>query len=68
MKTIQMELRIDEEGVLDMRVPVGIEEAGERVLVTIQPRLGARQWQELVEQTYGSCAGMGLERQAQGVA
>jgi hypothetical protein len=55
-------------------VPLGEIEAGAQVLVTIRkmptevgPPISDRdEWHRFVEETYGSCAGMGVERPSQG--
>jgi hypothetical protein len=70
MKSIQMESEVGADGVLELRVPFGTADARTRVVVTIQPvpqsepprdRPPPSDWHGFVEQTYGSCAGLGLE-------
>ena len=70
MKTIQFESEVGSDGILSLRVPLGPVDANARVLVTIQPaeslspvrQEGPQQdWHDFVRQTYGSCAGLGLE-------
>jgi len=70
--TIEFQSKVGSDGTLNVRVPLGTADAGTDVLVTIR-RLptpaNANQpadWHAFVEQTYGSCAGSGLERQPQG--
>ena len=77
MAPVKVESTVGSDGVLTLRVPLGPGEAGSRVVVTIEPATapattaagtagGTTDWHEFVEQTYGSCAGLGLERQEQG--
>jgi len=69
MRTVQFESEVGSDGVLSLQVPLGPVEANTRVLVTIQPVPAAREnaaesqseWHRFVEQTYGCCAGLGLE-------
>ena len=71
---VKLESKVGSDGVLNLRVPLGVGEAGTDVLVTIQPAEAARgssgqdhaDWHQFVEETYGSCAGLGLERHDQG--
>ena len=70
-RPLQIESRVGPDGVLTLRVPLGPEEADARVRVTVEPLpAGAGpstdDWHQFVEETYGSCAGLGLERQPQG--
>lgn len=54
---------------MDIHVPLGEGQAGADVVVTIRsapPAQNRQEWHEFVEQTYGYCAGLGLERQPQG--
>ena len=72
--TIEFQSRVGQDGVLDLHVPLGAEEAGAEVVVTIRhiaanaapPKMDRADWHRFVEETYGSCAGLGLERQPQG--
>ena len=74
VETIQFQSRVGKDGVLDIHVPLGDVEAGTEVLVTIHslPKTATRQilnrshWHQFVEDTYGSCADLGIERLAQG--
>lgn len=69
MKTIQVESEVGPDGVLVVRISLGEEEARRRVLVTIEPAVATEEsphqprtdWREFLTQTYGSCAGLGLE-------
>jgi len=69
MKAIQIESHVGNDGVLILQVPLGIAEARSRVVVTIQTVAADKtstsedrmEWQEFIEKTYGSCAGLGLE-------
>jgi hypothetical protein len=69
MKSIQLESEVGADGVLELRVPLGVDDARSRVVVTIQslPRpetecIGNRSdWHDFLQRTYGSCAGLGLE-------
>lgn len=73
-KTIQFQSRVDKDGVLDIHMPLGLA-ADAEVVVTIRPvATGASpritdhsEWRRFVEETYGSCAGLGLERPPQGI-
>jgi len=67
---IQFHSRVGKDGVLQIRVPFRPADAGKDVVVTIAPadenssdRLA---WQRFLDATYGSCAGLGLERPEQG--
>ncbi|HSV14515.1 MAG TPA: hypothetical protein VLI90_09655 [Tepidisphaeraceae bacterium] len=74
MKAIQIQSQIGSDGVLTPRVPLGAEEAAQRVLVMIAPIAETKadaprdetERHCFVEETYGSCAGLGLERPDQG--
>ena len=72
MKTVQLQSEVGKDGVLALRVPLGSDEAGHRVKVTIEPisngssKDGREEWHQFIEETYGSCAGLGLERPDQG--
>ena len=74
-QTVQIRSRVGKDGVLTLRVPLGTEGADADVLVTIQPfgeplsppTPGPLDWHQFVDETYGSCAGLGLERHQQGV-
>ena len=72
-ETVEFQSRVGPDGVLDLRVPLGQSEAGAEVVVTIRPltadaskKSNSADWHRFVEETYGSCAGLGLERQPQG--
>jgi hypothetical protein len=73
MKTVQLQSEVGKDGVLALRIPLGFEEAGHRVIVTIEPlsnqakdAANQSRWHQFIEETYGSCAGLGLERPEQG--
>jgi hypothetical protein len=69
MKSIQLQTEVGPDGVLNLRVPLGPNEAKTPVVVTIQSLSTDSsdippeqiEWHEFVKQTYGSCAGLGLE-------
>jgi hypothetical protein len=73
MKTVQLQSEVGKDGVLALRVPLGSDEAGHRVIITIEPlsnppenaadRMG---WHKFIDETYGSCSELGLERPDQG--
>lgn len=67
MGVVQFHSRVGDDGVLTLQVPLGSDEANAEVLVTIQP-VGRTErsnhgqpWHDFVQQTYGSCARLGLE-------
>ncbi len=68
MQTIQVHSRVGKDGVLSVKVPVGPADANTEVMITIQPLtnggppVDATEWHQFVEETYGSCADLGLER------
>jgi hypothetical protein len=69
MQPIQIPSKVGEDGVLDLRVPLGAAEANAEVLVTIEPTgngngVSRTDWHEFVRRTYGSCAGLGLDEPA----
>ena len=67
---IQIHSRVGKDGVLNLQVPLGLSDADSEVLVTIQPLEASaatsttdrQAWHAFVRETYGSCAGLGLER------
>ena len=69
MRTVHFESEVGKDGVLSLHVPLGPVEANTRVLVTIQPvsqpalnqNESRSDWRQFVEETYGCCAGLGLE-------
>ncbi|MEX2317610.1 MAG: hypothetical protein WD669_10700 [Pirellulales bacterium] len=71
---IQFYSRTGDDGVLNVRLDLGRNEARKDVVVTVQPISSDQQridaasvpWPDFIEQTYGSCQGLGLERQPQG--
>ena len=76
MPPVQIESHVGPDGVLTLRVPMGRDQANAlvRVTVTVETapsgaaNTGAANadWHRFVDDTYGSCAGLGLERQPQG--
>lgn len=72
-RPVQIESRVGPDGVLTVTVPLGLEEADVRVRVTVEPLPAANgqppvdsEWHQFVQETYGSCEGLALERQPQG--
>jgi hypothetical protein len=71
---IQFHSRVGDDGILNVRLNLGRTEAAKEVLVTIEPlcdaavatEASAMPWHNFVEQTYGSCANLGLEPHEQG--
>ena len=65
MMFVQLESEVGANGVLELRVPLDAHDARQRVIVTIEPVSpsvhASSDWHEFVEQTYGSCAGLGLK-------
>lgn len=70
--TIQLHSRVGADGVLKLEVPLGPQDANTDVVITIQPtqKTNAPQtkkaWDVFLDETFGSCAGLGLERGPQG--
>jgi len=69
MGTIRLNSKVGQDGVLNLRVPLGAADANAEVVVTIQPaspneHASQSDWHEFVNQTYGSCASLGLEEPA----
>ncbi len=70
--TIEFQLRVGPDGMLNLQVPLGHGEAGTEVVVTIRPvppyKKNGRpvDWHQFVEETYGSCSGLGIERPTAG--
>jgi hypothetical protein len=72
MQTIQLHSRVGADGVLKLDVPLGEKDANADVVITIQT-IGVdsasgkqKPWLQFLDETYGSCAGSGLERAPQG--
>ncbi len=71
-RPVRFESRAGPDGILSLRVPLGPEGADARVRVTVEPLPGDNptpddaEWHRFVDATYGSCEGLGLERQPQG--
>lgn len=69
METIQLHSKVGQDGVLELRIPLGKAEADRDVVVAIRslPPNGDSgstdrgDWHTFVNQTYGSCAGLGLD-------
>jgi hypothetical protein len=69
MKNIQLQTEVGPDGVLNLCIPLGLDDAKTPVMVTIQSLAATSrkilpeqlEWHEFVRQTYGSCAGLGLE-------
>jgi hypothetical protein len=72
MDGIKIQSRVGPDGVLKLSLPLGPGEANADVVVTIQrlPTVDSQQvdkpWQQFLDETFGSCAGLGLERGSQG--
>jgi hypothetical protein len=72
MQTMQLHSKVGSDGVLSLNVALGTADADSEVVVTIEPLPSSRRaerlrnWREIVDQTYGSCAGLDLERPDQG--
>jgi hypothetical protein len=69
---IQLRSRVGADGVLSLNVPLGTNDANSEVVITIQT-MAARQsclsqkpWLDFLDETYGSCADMPIERASQG--
>jgi hypothetical protein len=67
MDAIQLQSRVGADGVLKLSLPLGPDDANRDVIVTIRslPVSGtqpAQPWDVFLDETYGSCAGLGLER------
>jgi hypothetical protein len=73
-ETIQFQSRIGDNGILDLHVPLREIGAGADVVVTIRrvptqsmPNiLDPAEWHRLLDESYGSCVGLGLQRPPQG--
>lgn len=71
---IQFHSRVGDDGILDVQVNLGRTEAKKEVVVTIEslpangaaPQADDLPWPDFVERTYGSCAGLDLDRHEQG--
>jgi hypothetical protein len=71
---IQFHSRVGDDGILSVQVNLGRVEAKKEVVVTIAPLLGSDEadqvasmsWADFIENTYGSCADLGLMRHDQG--
>ena len=71
---IQFHSRVGDDGMLNIQVNLGQQEAQRDVVVTVESltvddersRVTALSWSEFVKTTYGSCAGLELKRHEQG--
>ncbi len=68
---LQVESVVGKDGSLVIQVPRDTFPANARVLVTVQPISAGQdsehlEWRRFLDETYGSCAGLGLERPEQG--
>ena len=72
MDTIQVHSRVGADGVLKLSLPLGPTDANTDVVITIQPaatssvRSPEREWNKFLDDTFGSCAELGVERGPQG--
>jgi len=71
---IQFSSRVGDDGILNVQIALGHSKANQEVLVTVIPtgtlepttKEAPQSWAEFLNQTYGSCANLGLERATQG--
>jgi hypothetical protein len=70
MDALHFHSRVGGDGVLDVHIDLGAAEAERDVLITVKPvRNGSAgettrlEWNEFIDKTYGSCAGLDLRRQ-----
>ncbi len=69
MTTLQTRASVGVDGNVNVVIPVGKEEAGTEVLVTIAPappRLSQKEWLEIIDRTAGSIDDPTFFRQPQG--
>lgn len=74
IKTVEFRSRIGADGVLDLHVPLRELGAGANVVVTVRaahaeqaPAMAdSAERRRILDESYGSCDGLGLERQPQG--
>jgi len=70
--SVQFNSQVGDDGVLNVQIDLGRAEAKKEVVVTIQPVAKDKStgkdlyWSEFIQQTYGSCHDLGLERHNQG--
>ena len=69
---IQFHSKVGSDGVLSLNLALGLDQAESEVLVTVAPLAAlptnaprGTDWHEFLRETYGSCAGLGLERPEQ---
>ncbi len=67
MKDLQILTEVGPDGILQLNVPLGKDEAKSAVVVTISPlksdsamQAGNSDWKAFVDETYGSCEGLEL--------
>jgi hypothetical protein len=73
-ETLEFQSRVGADGILDLHVPLEKSDAGAEVVVTIRllrnqaahAVTDPAEWYRLLDESYGSCAGLGLERPEQG--
>jgi hypothetical protein len=68
---IQVHSRVGPDGVLKLAVPLGPKDANTDVVVTIQSlaaekKVAGKPWLQFLDETYGSCAALSVERGPQG--
>jgi hypothetical protein len=69
MTRIEIKSRIGPNGILEVRVPCGQEEANREVLVTVQPAAGQKnlaEWHTFIAETAGSIQDPSFFRHEQG--
>lgn len=69
MTTTVVNSRVGDDGVLTLELPLGAEEAGREVRVTVEPvrkPMTQAEWQAWVQRMAGSISDPGFERQPQG--
>jgi hypothetical protein len=72
MSPVELQSRIDANGILNLSVPLGISDANRAVRVTVEPLdevaapASAEQWPQFVRELAGSISDPTCERQPQG--
>jgi hypothetical protein len=69
---IQVLSRVGPDGVLKLAVPLGPKDANMEVVVTIhslstEKNAATKPWLQFLDETYGSCAALSVERGPQGM-
>jgi hypothetical protein len=72
-ETVEFQSRVGDDGVLDLHLPLGQRVAGADVVITIRPvgnlaalrTVDPAERRRLLDESYGSCSGLGLERAPQ---